>query len=236
MKPNVYNAYVKIAVLRVRVENTHGDPQDGYESDLDECASNGDDPNPNHCAERWKHLATRVLAALCNCQSGRAGLCHHVGMVLQLMRLLQMSVRQVEDFNPVSSTGRPCKWILDHCRGGREGEANSWWALDLPAMAAELRQLRDPRGQDDFGWDIPDGKGGVVDGNRQDFVPYRAGGDWSERHENHVKGESLSPLQHTRFLELNEILRAAKSKGGTCDARLTSDYLPPYVRRDDAGP
>ena len=147
-----------------------------------------------------------------------------------------MSVRQVEDFNPVTSTGRPCQWVLDHCRGGREAQANSWWPMVLPAMAAALRQVRDPRGQADFGWGVPGGEGGVVDGNRQDFVPYRAGGEWAERYENHVKVESLSLVQHSRFLELNDVLRTEKALGVASDVRRTSDFLPPKVRRDESPP
>ena len=99
-------------------------------------------------------------------------------------------------------------------------------------MAAEVRQLRDPRGQDSFGRGISHAGGGVVDGNRQDYVPYRAGGEWAERHENHVKGESISLVQQSRFSNLNNVLRAAKSQDGARRVRLTSDFLPPRVRRN----
>ena len=94
MKAHDYNAYVKIAVLRVQEDTIYCDHPQDDESDMDEYANDGDDPRRNDGGDTWKLLATRVLAALCDCTGGRAGQCHHVGMVLQLVRLLKCLQRR----------------------------------------------------------------------------------------------------------------------------------------------
>lgn len=227
MNPHYYNAYVKLAVVRVAEADSFA-PDDDCDSDGDRAEGDGVLYGDGSGGGGWRLLATRVVSALCQCKAGRKGLCHHVCMILQLMRLLQMSVQQVNDFNPVTSTGRPCQWILNHCRGGREGEENTWWGMVLPEMAAASREIRDPRGQERFGEDTPVKTRGVVVGNRQDFVPYPAGGVWAERREHHVDGRSISLKQKTAYDVLLETVRSAKQHRG--HATLATDALPPIVR------
>ncbi|CAN0404537.1 unnamed protein product [Pylaiella littoralis] len=142
-----------------------------------------------------------------------------------------MSIREVNDFNPVTSTGRPCQWILNHCRGGREAAENTWWGMVLPEMAEKSRQIRDPRGQEGFGEYTPVDTRGVVKGNRQDFVPYPAGGVWAERHKHHVDGRSISLVEKATFDVLPDAVRSTKQRRGR--RSLATDVLPPLVRRLD---
>ncbi|CAN0454820.1 unnamed protein product [Pylaiella littoralis] len=230
MNPHYYNAYVKLAVVRIAGTRSFEAPDD-CDSEAEDEESDSDISVVDGGEEIWRLLATRVLAALCKCKAGRKELCHYVCMILQLMRLLHMSIREVNDFNPVTPTGRPCQWILNHCRGGREAAENTWWGMVLPEMAEKSRQIRDPRGQEGFGEYTPVDTRGVVKGNRQDFVPYPAGGVWAERHKHHVDGRSISLVEKATFDVLPDAVRSTKQRRGR--RSLATDVLPPLVRRLD---
>lgn len=125
-----YNAYVVLEVMRVEGETNFGVDHIGQ--------SDGSPPD-------FRMLATRVSAAYCECKAGADSQCHHIAMVLQLGRLLQMSLSEPREHQPVTATGRACQWILDHCKGGRAAGTNEWWGRTLPELFVEYSKMRDPK-------------------------------------------------------------------------------------------
>lgn len=105
-------------------------------------------------------------------------------MLLQLIRLLQMSSREISEFDPTTVTGRDCQWIMNHAKGGREAENNFWWGLTLlPEVHVEYSKMRDPKGQqlvESFqGSSLQ--TAGVVQGDRvSTFNPHPGLGRWAE--------------------------------------------------------
>lgn len=55
--------------------------------------------------ERPRLVAKEVIDAFCTCQAGRAGGCHHVSQLVQVMRLLQMSATELRAWEPENRGG-----------------------------------------------------------------------------------------------------------------------------------
>lgn len=186
-------------------------------------------------------VATRVVNAHCECQSGAGGTCTHVSMMLHLVRLLGMSPSEIREFDPLTVTGRQCKWILDHCKGGREAGDNIWWGKTLPECAELYREMRDPKGQ---GLDVDPNKlvqsRGVIVGDRfKGFDPHPSGGRWAASHASFKKGDTISERERDAFGEFFSAVKTAKAKerssrsdaGAKGRGVLASDILPAKVRK-----
>lgn len=117
-----------------------------------------------------------ILRALCECRAGAGRKCHHVAMVLQLLRLLRMTGMELDLWDPTTVTWRSCQWLLNHQVGGKGAADNIFWGMTLPEMARKCRQTRDAKGSPMFSAARPQTKG-VVSVNREaDFDGYPQGG------------------------------------------------------------
>jgi len=220
-----YNVYVKIEIQHADLEP----------------ASSSDQEQPDVQPIRW--LATAVLRALCECRAGRAGKCHHVAMVLQLLRLLGMPGRELESWDPTSVTGRTCQWLLNHQAGGRDSNDNVFWGMTLPQMAQECRKVRDPKGSPMLSEAVGKSRGVVSVNRESDFNGYPQGGAWAGKAEHHLAGESISVAQESNFKAFSALVKKAgyreeENRRGVGYAtpleerRVASDVLPPLVRHD----
>ncbi|CAM9923246.1 unnamed protein product [Ectocarpus fasciculatus] len=228
-----YTVHVSLDVHRVATE------AGTYEVD-EEDAADGDEQEscPTTTSSVHRMVATRVLSALCECQSGAGGSCSHVAMTLQLVRLLKMSVNEINDFFPLTVTGRQCKWILDHCRGGREAENNVWWGKTLPEVSSMFREMRDPKGLG-MGVDTETEQKtqGVVSGDRfATFDPHPSGGRWAEPHRHFQAMTTVSEKEREAFSDFFASVKSAKAEGseggegGKGANVLAADVLPARVR------
>ena len=71
------------------------------------------------------------------------GGCHHVFQLLQVVRLLQMTARELSEFDLDTVTGRACMWLLKHSNSGRDPAHNMFFRMRLPQIAQDMRNLRD---------------------------------------------------------------------------------------------
>lgn len=227
-----YNVYVKIAVHdtaeAVAVREAPSPDQEGL----------GELGGPGSTARR---LATVILRALCECRAGRSGKCHHAAMVLQLLRLLGMTGRELEAWDPTTVTGRTCQWLLNHQSSGRGPGENVFWGMTLPEMAQECRKTRDPKGSPMFS-DAPSQSRGVVSINREsDFNGYPQGGAWAEKAAHHLEGDSLSATQKSNYDTFSALVKEAGHREedrrvgservrALEERKVASDVLPPLVR------
>lgn len=188
--------YEVFAVVQMAKLNDDG-IDDAIAEDSD---SSDEDRNPPIIqGDRTRLVATRVVDAYCTCQSGLPGACHHVCQLLQVVRLLQMTARQLRAWDPETVTGRACEWLLKNSRAGRDPTDNVFWLKQLPEIGSLLRTLRDPKKQQN-GSDTPAHTAGVVVGNRsQDFNPHPSGGVWAEREENFNKADTITRSKLDKF-------------------------------------
>lgn len=151
-----------------------------------------------------------------------------------------MSSTQMSLYRPVSSTGRTCQWILNHCKGGRAASTNIWWGRTLPELSVDYSRMRDPKGKG-LGCES-DGReqtAGVVQVDRLlDYSPHPALGPWAEKRQHFDAGVSITLEQSKAFGKFFASVREAKKKGrrstrpDTGDVRLAADVLPPMIRKD----
>lgn len=126
-----------VCVERVEWDSSEGDPDH---------ESAGDSSHGGRSTGALVRLvATSVIAASCQCQSGAGGGCHHVCQLLQLVRLLQLTERELLTWDPASPTSVACRWILNNCGGGRGSEDDVFRNKPLTLVAEEIRKLRDPK-------------------------------------------------------------------------------------------
>lgn len=230
MESHSYNVYVRLEVMRVASETTGvaANAMDRGDSEEGEADAYGS----------ARMVATRVLAALCECQSGADAHCHHIAMLLQLIRLLQMSTREISEFDPTTVTGRDCQWIMNHAKGGREAETNFWWGLTFPEVHVEYSKMRDPKGQLAGSFQESSVQtAGVVQGDRvSSFNPHPGFGRWAEHRQHFDEGISISAKQSVEFGKFFASVKAAKlagrrsKRGVASDVPLAVDRLPPFVR------
>lgn len=90
-------------------------------------------------------VATRVIDGHCECPAGEGGKCDHLMDLLQIVRFLGMTEAEVHEMGPVTVTGKPCEWIIQHCGGVRECEKNMWWGMTMPEILQHVRPLRNPK-------------------------------------------------------------------------------------------
>lgn len=182
MREEMYKAHVALAVQSL-------EPRVG-------CATGADDEIPDDlaAADSVRLVATRVERAFCQCTAGRGGGCHHVAMLLQLVRLLRMTDRELSDHDKESVTGRSCQWILDHCRGGRMAELNIWWRLPIGQITHGLRPLRNPKGRRlAFDTSTPCGTRGVVQIDREEsYCPFSCEARHARWREHFYEGRTIS--------------------------------------------
>lgn len=227
MESHSYNVYFRMEVMRVASEGV-----DANEMDRGDTDEEGAD-----AFQAARMVATRVLAALCECQSGADAHCHHIAMLLQLLRLLQMSSREISEFDPTTVTGRDCQWIMNHAKGGREAEHNVWWGLTFPEVHVEYSKMRDPKGQLVGSTEGPLQTAGVVQGDRlTKFNPHPGLGGWAEARQHFDEGTSISEDQNVAFGQFFASVKAAKlaarrsKRNATSCVPLAVDTLPPLVR------
>ena len=221
----IYTVWVRLEVMRVEDDNRQPLPND---SNLGQ-----------HATGDVRMVATRVLAAYCECKAGADSQCHHVAMALYLGRLLQLSSDEIRLLNPVTSTARTCQWILNHCKGGRGAADNYWWGRTLPEVHVEFSRMRDPKlkglASDMVG--EPEQTAGVVQVDRiAGYSPHPSLGPWAEKRRHFDEGISISSLQSESFGKFFASVREAKKKGHRSkrttagNVPLAIDFLPPVVR------
>lgn len=172
-------------------------------------------------------IAIEVVQALCECPAGISGGCAHTAMLLFLARMLRMSDAELATFNPSTCTGRACVWLQKHCNGGRSASKCPWYGMPLSEGAAELRKMRDPRGQMDVE-DEPVHTRGVVPIDRtHDFNPHPFGGEWAERDLHFTAGVDISRFKLAKLMEFVD------GERNSPEQKVCMDYLPPLVREDD---
>lgn len=126
-------------------------------------------------------LAVKVEIASCSCFTGAGGVCHHICMLLQLVRLLRMTAHDLSANDMTEVTSRQCQWRLNHCRGGRGPEDNMWLELKVPKMVPTLAGIPQPIRRQKQKLSVEDKlhKRGTVHPNRQnDFNPLTQGESW----------------------------------------------------------
>ncbi len=225
MNEKWYHVYLKIALQQADVQHPPSpDQQEAH-------------------AQPVRFLATAVLRALCECRAGRGGKCHHVAMVLQLIRLLGMTGRELESWDPTTVTGRTCQWLLNHQIGGRGPDDNAFWGMTLPEMAQHCRKIRDPKGSPMFSEAVRQSRGVVSVNRESDFNGYPQGGGWADKAAHHLAGESISVSQKTNYDIFSAWVKEAghreeEGRRGLGYAttpelrKVASDVLPPLVRFD----
>ena len=226
MQSQSYFTYVRLAVHELggeEQEEEMGTQDDGV--DIGDVASSSE-----------LYVATTVQNANCECTAGVSGGCHHVCMLLQLVRLLQMSSRELLCQNPLTPTGRACKWILEHCRGGRGKEDNGWCFMPLSLVADDLRDTRDPKRQClGLGQEKAASTRGVVTTNRAGvFNPHRQGGRWAESSKHFHESRSLAADQSILVEKAYDTLQkeSAGARGSVESNALAKRALEPSVRHD----
>ena len=228
MRNDVYLTHVLLAVHQL------GGEEDGERATQDdgECS----DESESDTGERL--MATTVQNANCQCMAGAQGGCHHVCMLLQLVRLLQMSSRELMSHNPETPTGRACKWILNHCRGGRGASDKEWHFLPLWRMVDRLREVRDPKRQClGLGQQKAASTRGVVAINRKSALnPHPDGGRWAESRKHFDEGVTISTKQADHVEEfiasLSELTLGTR---GFVDSDMMATRVLPARVRSDSG-
>lgn len=208
---------VQAAVRVERVDMLPEEPEDGVSSD-----------NNSDAAPTTRLVATDVIAAWCECQSGRGGGCHHVCQILQLTRLLSLTDAQLKMWNPDSPTSRACKWIRQNCGVRRGTESDFFHLAPLIDIAVYLRQLRDPKKVALAGGEDEAAKtaGVVAMDRRRDFSSHPDHGVWAEAHGHFQEGKSLSRRQWDLLSKFVDGERVRDKRGTT----MAVDVLPPRVR------
>lgn len=183
---------------------------------------------PEHMVEAPRAaVAMDVLIALCECTAGIRGGCHHVGMVLILCRLLQLTEDELVAFNPETVTGRACQWIVRNCRGGRTVSQCPWYGKPLSQVMPEIRSVRDPKGMSRLEDDAPVEVRGVTPIDRQnDFNPHPTGGKWIEQKLYFDGGVTISKTQRDKLSAFVDGERSSPHQ------KVALDFLPPRVRED----
>lgn len=196
MRAGVYQVYAVVKVGKLYDDGI----DDAYAEDGDSDCDSDEDLIPDPIdGERPRLVATQVVDAFCTCQAGLPGACHHVCQLLQVVRLLQMTARELRAWDPETVTGRACAWLLKNARAGRDPTDNVFWRMQLSQIGSELRTLRDPKKQQN-GSEQPAHTKGVVVGDRsQDFNPHPSGGVWAEREEHFNKGVTMSRRKWNKF-------------------------------------
>lgn len=146
-----------------------------------------------HTDDRSRLVAADITDAFCTCLAGLPGGCHQVCQLLQVVRLLQMTPRELHGWNPQTVTGRACEWLLKDSKGGSDPARNSFSRMWLTQIAKELITVRGPTrqgvGSED---DEPAPTRGVVVGDRsQDFNPHPEGDVWCHQQKHFEEGVTL---------------------------------------------
>ena len=176
-------------------------------------------------------VAIAVVWALCECQSGSTGGCHHVCEMLQLARLLAFTDAEMEMWDPDSSTSRACQWIRQTCGAKRGTETDFFHHAPVSDIALTLWQLRDPKkvaiGVADGG--VAKTAGLVSIDRRREFSSHPDHGVWAESHRHFREGKSYSQMQWELPSKFVDGERVSDERG---DTRMAVDVLPPKVRSD----
>lgn len=235
MEQVAYNVHVRLEVMRVDREPLVATPG------LDPDAGGTDEDVNGVPAPAARMVVTRVLAAYCDCKAGADSQCHHIAMLLQLTRLLQMSESEIRGLNPLTSTGRTCQWILNHCKGGRAASTNIWWGRTMPEIHSEYSKMRDPRRKGlGVALETTTHTAGVVQGSRStDYSPHPHLGPYAEQRQHFDEGTSISHTQQEAFGKCFASVREAKrifnrrQRSLSWIVPLATDVIPPYVREEE---
>lgn len=175
-------------------------------------------------------VATAVLAAWCQCQSGAGGGCHHCCQLLHLLRLLQLTERELETCNPDSPTSVACQWILRH-HGGRGTEFDQFHLKTLAEVAAVVRTLRDPKRVPFTGGvgEEPKTKGVVAMDRRADFSSHPDHGEWADARQHFDEGKTINREEWDLLKTFADGERVETEWGGD---RVALDVLPTRIRPD----
>lgn len=201
MRSGMYDVYAMVKVAKLYDNDdtyTEGDESD-------------EDPISGELSgERPRLVATKVVDAYCTCQSGLPGTCNHVCQLLQVVRMLQMTARELRAWDPETVTGRACEWLLKNSKAGRDPKDNAFWSLQLPEIARELRTIRDPKKQKNRSEEPVHTQGVVVGDRSQEFNPHPRGGVWCEQEARFNEGATL---RRSKWDKIQNFL-AVESLGG----------------------
>ena len=178
----------------------------------------------------YRLVATKVIFASCECQSGAGGGCHHVCQLLQLTRLLTLTEDELRTWNPHTPTSVACRWILQHCGARRNAEHNIWHRKPVAEIIRGLRVLRDPKNHPFSGAvDEQAQTRGVVAMDRvNDYSAHPDHGKWSRAKKHFDEGKTLS---HSAWEKLQVFIDGERDWGAN-DTRVAIDLLPPKLRPD----
>lgn len=222
MKAGEYKVYAMVRVIRL-----HDDSSDGG-------VGAGDDEADGYiAAEQGRLTASDVIDAYCTCQSGFAGRCHHVCQLLQVVRLLQLSAADLQNWNPQTVTGRACAWIQVQSNAGRDPEENVFCKKTAGQIGKLLCALRDPKNKD-LGAedDEPAHTGGVVAVDRSGgYSAHPTGGMWEASREQFNKGRSWT---RTQWEQLIHTYVGRHFRGDHGARRVGMDCNLPRCRDDSA--
>lgn len=200
--------------------------------------NNPDDSERGDEADTCRYVATKVVVASCECQSGAGGGCHHVCQLLQLTRLLQLTEVELATWNPKSPTSVACHWVLKHCGAGRSKEHNIMHRVPMQKIAQNMRTLRDPKkhpftgGEDE----AVETRGVVAMDRAGEYSAHPDYGVWADKKRRYETGDTLSQSAYKKFAKFVDSQRKEYKRETSLGVTLESikskvciDVLPPRV-------